>query len=61
MLMQLLQGKGRTVKVILNKLCVVLSERQQLNFCTEIMFISRAIPISAKDSTNYVSLCKALP
>jgi len=36
---------------------------KQLNSCTEITFISRAIPISAKGSTNYewpCSYCSAI-
>jgi len=30
---------------------------KQLIFCTEMMFISRAIPILANGSTNYESPC----
>jgi len=41
------------MKVILNKLYVVLPEQQAVIFCTEITLISRVIPISTKGSANY--------
>ena len=36
------------MKLILCKLCAVLSERQTVSFCTEIAFISRAVPIQQR-------------
>jgi len=44
-------------KSFLHKLCVDYHNNKQLILSTEIMFTSRAIPISAKGSTNYEPPC----
>jgi len=46
-------------KPFMSKLCVVISQRQTVIFCTEITCTSRAIPMSGKVSANYESLCRS--